>query len=156
MNNTDNKINSFPGFRWKYLLLLFLSNINGLYVPYYKGYKSVHSNFTSVFLTVVYSLMAPKMWHRVPGAWVPLFWRNLLPSTSGYLQHNIVSQTRWLKSLYFRFVQSVTQERGVYDIISAQNYCTVSQNMTYMHILGQLIFMNSGVNTLHNIAVSFA
>jgi hypothetical protein len=32
----------------------FLSNIYELYVPYYKGYKSAHSNLTSEFLTVVH------------------------------------------------------------------------------------------------------
>jgi len=32
----------------------FLSNIYGLFVPYYKGYKYAHSNLTSEFLTVVY------------------------------------------------------------------------------------------------------
>jgi len=32
----------------------FLSNIYGLHVLYYKGYKSAHSNLTSDFFTIVY------------------------------------------------------------------------------------------------------
>jgi len=95
----------------------FLSNIYGLYVPYYRDYKSAHSNLASEFLTVVQGdqivsvhlflyynhqvhrdflitlyvgLMAPRMWHNV----LVHEYQCSEEACSLQLQHNVLSHTR--------------------------------------------------------------